>query len=141
MRYFIFIFSILTVQIISSSCQNEEEQAWLKTMHTHDEVMLKMQENGELQTQLDELILRAERDSGSVLFTHLDTLKMAYDDLALSDEEMMDWMAAIQAPKQGDDTDSILQYLSEQEKAIIEVGVHMDQAADQAKNILKSLEK
>lgn len=141
MRYFIFIFSILTVQIISSSCQSEEEQAWLKTMHTHDEVMLKMQENGELQTQLDELILRAERDSGSVLFTHLDTLKMAYDDLALSDEEMMDWMAAIQAPKQGDDTDSILQYLSEQEKAIIEVGVHMDQAADQAKNILKSLEK
>lgn len=141
MRYFIFIFSILTVQIISSSCQNEEEQAWLKTMHTHDEVMLKMQENGELQAKLNELIVRAERDSGSVLFTHLDTLKMAYDDLALSDEEMMDWMAAIQAPKQGDDTDSILQYLSEQEKAIIEVGVHMDQAANQAKNILKSLEK
>jgi len=141
MRYFIFIFSILTVQIINSSCQNEEQTAWLKTMHTHDEVMLKMQENGELQTKLNELIARAERDSNSVLYTHLDTLKMAFDDLALSDEEMMDWMAAIQAPKQGDDKDSILLYLSEQEKAIIEVGVHMDQAANQAKNILKSLEK
>jgi hypothetical protein len=141
MRYFIILFSILTIQIINTSCQSEEEKAWLKTMHSHDDIMLKMQENGELQTKLNEIISRAKLDSNSILFNHIDTLQIAYNSLSISDEEMMDWMAAIQAPKKGDDKDSILNYLSAQEHAIILVGKHMDMAADQAKNILKSLEK
>lgn len=141
MRYYILLFSILLIQTFNTSCQSEEEKAWMKTMHSHDEVMLKMQENGDLQSKLNELISRAQLDSNSILFSHMDTLQMAYNDLAASDEEMMDWMATIQSPRKGDDQDSILNYLSTQEQAIIEVGVHMDHAANQAKNILKSLEK
>jgi hypothetical protein len=123
------------------SCQNESELKWEETMKVHDEVMLKMQETGEMQTKLNALIVRAKTDSTSVLFTKSDTLKAAYKKLELAEEEMMDWMASIQSPKSNDDQDSILNYLDTEQKAIILVGEHMDASVVEANNILKSLEK
>jgi len=141
MRYIGFIVSVIGFSLFTISCQNETGHKWEETMNVHDEVMLKMQETGEMQSKLDQLIIRAKKDSTTVLFTKLDTLQFAYEALEIADIEMMDWMASIQKPKTGDDKDSILNYLNTEQKAIIEVGVNMDNAVTQAENILKSLEK
>lgn len=135
----IFILVILS-SLCLGSCTNQVKDSWDKTMHTHDEVMLKMQDNGDLQMQLNELIKTGKSDTNSILFTYTDTLQKAIDDLALADEEMMDWMAAIRSPKSGDDVDSTLNYHQEQSKAIIEIGNQMDLAATNAQNILSWIE-
>ena len=135
------ILLIFGMVFLMLSCQNESTHKWEETMKVHDEVMLKMQETGDLQSKLDQLITRAKKDSTTVLFSKLDTLQFAYNALEKADIEMMDWMASIQKPKKGDDQDSIINYLNTEQKAIITVGVNMDNAVTQAKNILKSLER
>ena len=136
------LLSVTIVMLLTiSSCKNETENKWEKTLKVHDVVMLKMQETGEMEAKLNQLISRAKLDSSTVLFTKLNVLQEAYKQLEVADEEMMDWMASIQAPKSGDDKDSILLYLDQEEKAIIEVGVHMDNAVDNAEKLIKSLEK
>ena len=135
------ITSSLIMLLAVSSCRNETEIKWEETLKVHDVVMLKMQETGDMEAKLNQLISRAKQDSTTVLFTKLDVLQEAYKQLEIADEEMMDWMASIQAPKSGDDKDSILLYLDQEEKAIIEVGVHMDDAVSQAEALIKSLEK
>jgi hypothetical protein len=137
--------SVLSTLIITLftfiSCTDQKKESWSETMRVHDEVMLKMQENGEIESKLNELIQRGHADTNSVLFTKVDTLQMALDQLSKADEEMMDWMAAIRAPKKSDDVDSTLQYHAEQKAAIIEVGEHMDAARLHAEDLLHSLEK
>lgn len=135
------ITSIIFLLFAVSSCKNETEIKWEKTLKVHDVVMLKMQETGEMESKLNQLITRAKSDSSTVLFTKLDTLQKAYNQLEVADEEMMDWMASIQKPRTGDDQDSIINYLNSEQKAIIEVGVNMDNAVIQAQEVLKSLEK
>jgi hypothetical protein len=135
------ITSTTILLLFVSSCRNETEIKWEKTLKVHDVVMLKMQETGDMEAKLNQLISRAKLDSSTVLFSKIDTLQDAYKQLEVVDEEMMDWMASIQAPKSGDDKDSILLYLDQEEKAIIEVGVHMDNAVNHAEALIKSLEK
>ena len=141
MPKFIQIIPVLGMVFFMLSCQNETTLKWEETMKIHDEVMLKMQETSDLESKLDELIIRAEKDSTTILFTKIDTLQAAHSVLGKVNEEMMDWMASIQKPKTGDDQDSIINYLNKEQKAIIEVGVNMDNAVIQAQEVLKSLEK
>ena len=135
---------IITVIIITFtlvSCQNKTTQKWEETMRVHDEVMLKMEATGTLGLKINNLIEQTQKaDSNAILFSKLDTLQSAYSKLELSEEEMMDWMASIQKPKKGDRQDSIIQYLEQEQKAIIEVGHHMDAAIENAELILNSLE-
>ena len=135
---------IITVIIITFtlvSCQNKTTQKWEETMRVHDEVMLKMEATGTLGLKINNLIEQTQKaDSNTILFSKLDTLQSAYSKLELSEEEMMDWMASIQKPKKGDRQDSIIQYLEQEQKAIIEVGHHMDAAIENAELILNSLE-
>ncbi len=135
------IISVFSIAFLIFSCTSKVTKSWEETMIIHDEVMLKMQENGQLESKLNALITRAHEDSSSILFTKIDTLQFALDQLSLADDEMMDWMAAIRAPLPEDDVDSTLSYHKEQQEKIVEVGVHMDEAANQANDILKSLEK
>lgn len=135
------IFSVLGMLFLMPSCQNETTLKWKETMKVHDEVMLKMQETSDLESKLDELIIRAKKDSTTLLFSKIDTLQAAHLVLGRVNEEMMDWMASIQKPRTGDDQDSIINYLNSEQKAIIEVGVNMDNAVIQAQEVLKSLEK
>ncbi len=135
------ITSTIILLLFVSSCRNETEIKWEKTLKVHDVVMLKMQETGEIEAKLDQLITRAKKDSSTILFAKLDTLQGVYNQLEIADEEMMDWMANIQSPKSGDNKDSILLYLDQEEKAIIEVGIHMDNAVTNAQALIKSLEK
>ena len=133
--------SALGVILVMISCQNPTTLKWEETMKVHDEVMLKMQVTSDLESKLDKLILHAEADTLTVLYTKIDQLKGAHLFLGEVNEEMMDWMASIQKPRKGDNQDSIINYLETEQKAIIEVGVHMDEAVNQAQNLLKSLEK
>ena len=142
MRKIIVLLSIATLAIFNSSCQSEQEVLWADTMQVHDEIMLKMQQNGEVENKLNAVIKRAEiADSNSILFSKLDTLQMAMDDLAKADEEMMDWMANITATQKGDDPEKTKISLTTKKAEIIEVGVHMDLAAAHAEALLTSLEK
>lgn len=139
-KFNFFAFSIAIFAL--SSCQNETGKKWEETMKVHDEVMLKMQETGDAEMKLDQLITQAQAaDSNTILFSKLDTLQQAYQLLEVADEEMMDWMANIQKPQKGDDQDSIINYLNKEQKAIIEVGHHMDNAIHHANALIKSLEK
>lgn len=142
MRKIFLAISIATIAIINVSCQSEQEVLWADTMQVHDEIMLKMQENGEIESKLNAIIEQAKQaDSNSVIFTKLDTLEMAMQDLAKADEEMMDWMAHITAPQKGDDPEETKTILTAKKAEIIEVGVHMDNAAAHAEALLSSLEK
>ena len=123
------------------SCQNETTLKWEETMTVHDEVMLKMEETVALESKVDELLDRAKKDSTTVLFSKIDTLQLAHSVLEKANEEMMDWMASIQKPRSGDNQDSIINYLNTEQKAIIMVGINMDNAVIQAQDILKSLEQ
>jgi len=135
------LFFAISLMALITSCTNEVEDSWAETLRVHDEVMLKMQDNSELEQKLTELIKRGNASTTSVLFTKIDTLEGALEVLAKSDEAMMDWMASIQEPHKGDDVDSTLTYHKELTISIIEIGVQMDDAALNAENILKSLEK
>lgn len=135
------IIALISIIIFLFSCTSKVTKSWEETMKVHDEVMLKMQENGELESKLNALIIRGKADSSTVLFTKVDTLQFALDQLSKADEEMMDWMAAIRAPLPDDNVDSTLAYHEEQQKEIIIVGNHMDEAATNAEKIIKSLEK
>lgn len=135
-------FVIGTCLIIFSSCQSEASKKWEETMKVHDEVMLKMQETGDAEMKLDQLITQAKRaDSNTLIFSKIDTLQQAYLVLEKADEAMMDWMATIQKPKLADDQDSILNYLQNEQAAIIEVGILMDDAVNHANSLITSLEK
>lgn len=134
--------SVIVLSITLFSCQSESEKKWEETMKVHDEVMLKMQETGDAEMKLDQLITHAKTaDSNAVIFSKIDTLQQAYSQLEKADEEMMDWMASIQKPRKGDNQDSIIQYLEKEQKAIIQVGVVMDNAIENANQIIQSLEK
>ena len=134
--------SLVLFSFFIYSCQSEAEKKWEETMKVHDEVMLKMQETGDMGAKINELVHRAQKaDSNSVLFTHLSSLQSAYHQLELADEEMMDWMATIQKPQKNHNQDSIIQYLEDEQEAIVVVGHHMDEAIQNAESVLKSLEK
>lgn len=134
--------SILFLVFHTISCQSESEKAWETTMKVHDEVMVKMQENGPLESKYNELITRAEvADTNSILYSKLDTLRFTLNNLSISDEEMMDWMAAIQSPNTYQGDTDYLEYLNQEKENIIIVGEHMDLARTQAENLLISLEK
>lgn len=134
--------SILFLAFQTISCQSESEKAWETTMKVHDEVMVKMQENGPLESKYNELIKRAEvADTNSILYSKLDTLRFTLNILSISDEEMMDWMAAIQSPNTYQGDTDYLEYLNQEKENIIIVGEHMDLARTQAENLLISLEK
>lgn len=141
MRNIIFIGMATLLVFLITACQSKSEKKWAETMKVHDEVMLKMQETGDLEIRMIELISRAGKDSNSILFANIDTFQYAHDILDGVDEEMMDWMAHIKAPQTGDNQDSIIAYLEAEKLAIIKVGEHMDQAIKQTKDIIKSLEK
>ena len=135
------IITVIIITLTLVSCQNKTTQKWEETMRVHDEVMLKMEATGTLGLKINNLIEQTKKaDSNTILFSKLDTLQSAYSKLELSEEEMMDWMASIQKPKKGDRQDSIIQYLEQEQKAIIEVGHHMDAAIENAELILNSLE-
>lgn len=134
--------AILILSLFLQSCQSESNKKWEETMKVHDEVMLKMQETGDTEIKLDQLItLASAADSTTLLHSKVDTLEHAYFLLEKADEAMMDWMAAIQKPRIGDDQDSILNYLNQEQQAIIEVGIQMDNAITHAELIIESLEK
>tara|TARA_R110002050_G_scaffold263065_1_gene403459 strand:+ start:19408 stop:19833 length:426 start_codon:yes stop_codon:yes gene_type:complete len=141
MRYFKFLLAIVLTATVLISCQDKKGEKWEETMKVHDAVMLKMQETGEMQAKLNQLIMRAKQDSSTILYTKLDTLQIAFDALEKADVEMMDWMAHIQKPRKNDNQDSVLNYLEQEQQSITAVGVTMDNAVTQAENILKSLEK
>lgn len=140
MRSINLFFSIILLSILTS-CTNKVEDSWAETLRVHDEVMLKMQTNSEMEQKLTELIKRGNASTTSVLYTKIDTLQGALVVIEESNEAMMDWMATLQGPHKGDDVDSTLAYHAERTKAIIEIGVQMDNATQNAENILKSLEK
>ena len=134
--------SVLFLAFQTISCQSESEKAWESTMKVHDEIMLKMQENGPIESKFNELIERAEvADTNTGLYSTLDTLKISLNKLSLADEEMMDWMAAIQSPATYQGDLEYLTYLNQEKENIITVGEHMDEARVHAENLLKSLEK
>ena len=134
--------SILVLSFYIISCQSESEQAWESTMKVHDEVMVKMQENGPVESKYNELIKRAEiADTNSVLYSKLDTLRFTLNNLSITDEEMMDWMAAIQSPNTYQGDSDYLEYLNQEKENIIIVGEHMDLARTRAEDLLTSLEK
>ena len=134
------LFAVIFITIISS-CTNEVEDSWAETLRVHDVVMLQMQENNELEKKLTILIKKAEDAPTSILYTKVDTLQGALDQIVESNEAMMDWMASLNSPQRGDNVDSTLAYHEERKTAIIEVGIFMDEAATNANNILQSLEK
>ena len=127
--------------VILSSCMNEVQKSWEHTLRVHDEVMLLMQENGEVEKKLDVLIKRGLASENSVLYTKVDTLQEALNMLSATDEDMMDWMATIQQPSKDQDIKVSLSYLKEREEAISKVGDAMIQAAQHAESVIKSLEK
>ena len=140
MRKLSLIFAILSVAILSS-CKNEVQESWEQTLRVHDEVMIIMQENGEIEKKLDVLIKRGKASENSVLHTKIDTLQGALNELSATDEAMMDWMATLQRPKKEANPEEALAYLKEREVAISKVGNDMMVAAQKAEDIIKSLEK
>jgi len=140
MRKLSLIFAILSVAILSS-CKNEVQESWEQTLRVHDEVMIIMQENGEIEKKLDVLIKRGKASENSVLHTKIDTLQGALNELSATDEAMMDWMATLQRPQKEANPEEALAYLKEREVAISKVGNDMMVAAQKAEDIIKSLEK
>jgi len=124
-----------------SSCTNEVQKSWEETLRVHDEVMLIMQENGEIEKKITELIKRGNASKNSVLYTKIDTLHGALNNLSAADEDMMDWMASLQKPQKDDDPATVLAYHKERQEAIVKIGNDMMLAAKQAEDIIKSLEK
>lgn len=141
MKNVIHILQFILILILAISCTNHAEEQWAKTLKIHDEIMVKMQKNGEVESKLNELLKLAENDTNSILFSHSDTLKDALEGLIKADEEMMDWMANIKAPQKGMDMDSVVTALKLKEQEIILVGKHMDDAAEHANAVLNSLKK
>lgn len=134
---FLAIFSVA----IFSSCTNEVQKSWEETLRVHDEVMLIMQENGEVEKKINELIKRGNASENSVLSSKVDTLQGALDNLSAADEDMMDWMATLKKPQIGEDPTEVLAYHKGRQQEIIKVGDEMILAAKQADDIIKFLEK
>lgn len=141
MKHAIYILNFALITVFTIGCTNQAEEQWGKTLKIHDEIMVKMQENGKIESKLNELLKLAEKDTNSVIYPHSDTLKDALEDLIKADDEMMDWMANIKAPKKGMDMDSVVAALKVKEQEIIAVGKHMDDAASHANAVLNSLKK
>lgn len=123
------------------SCQSAEDKAWEETMVVHDEIMVKMQENGPLESKFNMLITRAEQDSNSILFSKIDTLKDALNKLEVADEEMMDWMASIRNPHTYKGEQDYVTYILSEKDEIVAVGVRMDEARAHGEAVLKSIEQ
>lgn len=135
------MFLAIFLASILSSCTNKVDKSWEKTLRVHDEVMLMMQENGEIEKKLNELIKLGNANEKSVLHSKIDTLQGALNNLSAADEEMMDWMATLKKPQKGEDPSTVLAYHKERQKTIIKVGDDMVLAAKQANALIKSLEK
>ena len=139
MKYLKLTVVLFTIALVS--CQSAEDKAWEETMVAHDEIMVKMQENGPLESKFNLLIERAQKDSSSVLFTKLDLLKSALHKLEVSDEEMMDWMASIRNPHTYKGDEDYVTYILSEKEEILEVGVRMDEARTHGEAVLKSIEQ
>jgi Flp pilus assembly protein TadD len=77
MKYLIKNALFASLLLTVSACTNHAEEQWAKTLKVHDEIMVKMQQNGEIESKLNELLILAQKDSTSVLFAQSDTLKSA----------------------------------------------------------------
>ena len=140
MRNLSLFLAIISMAFLSS-CTNEVDKSWEETLRVHDEVMLIMQENGEIEKKLDELIKRGNTSENSVLHSKVDTLQGALDNLSDTDEAMMDWMATLKKPQKDEDPTTVLAYHKELQESIIKIGDDMMLASKQAEDIIKSLEK
>lgn len=141
MKHAIYFLNFILISLFTLSCTSKAEEKWAKTLKVHDDIMVKMQTNGQLEAKLNDLLIAAQKDTTTVLYAQSDQLKAALEDLIKADEEMMDWMANIKAPKKGMDMDSVVSALQVKEEEIIAVGEHMDRAATNAQAILNSLKK
>jgi hypothetical protein len=140
MRNLSLFLAIISMAFLSS-CTNKVEKSWEETLRVHDEVMLIMQENGEVEKKLDVLIKRGNESENSVLHSKVDTLQGALDNLSAADEAMMDWMATLKKPQKGEDPNTVLAYHKELQESIVKIGNDMMVAAQKAEDIIKSLEK
>ncbi len=135
--------SLLVLLVYSCTDAEMEKRRKLgeEVLKVHDEIMLKMQANGELEEKIDLLMAAAEEDTASVLYQRMDEMKQIRLELDNADNAMMDWMANYQYPPDDMSQDSAMAYLNEQMAAIKDVGRQLDEAENKAEELLNSLQK
>lgn len=127
--------------VIAFMEKSPEDQAWETTMTVHDEIMLQMDVNGQVESRIFKLIDKIEKEQNPDLLPKLDSLKEAAQMLEDAGNAMMDWMKNVRNPKFYKGDQDYVTYILGEKDAIIAVGLRMEEARLNGEAVLKSMEE
>lgn len=123
---------LILSSIFLLSCENtlqkEREQVFKEVMEIHDEMMMM----GKIRGAQSKLKKMMESDS-----INIEKYQIAYDQLQVADDAMMDWMRQFKNPAQNTDAKEAIEYLKDQKVKVQKMKEVMVENMDKAKQVVE----